>query len=49
MALEPVGTGPYAVTSVEPGKRYKFKKYDGHHDGSPKGERGNIVIRTIAE
>ena len=51
MALEPVGTGPYAVTSVEPGKRYKFKKYDGHHDGSPKGKAniGNIVIRTIAE
>jgi ABC-type dipeptide transport system, periplasmic component len=27
MALNPVGTGPYMVTSVEPGKRYKFSKY----------------------
>ncbi len=51
MALNPIGTGPYAVTSVEPGKRYKFKKYDGYHAGSPKGSAkiGNIVFRTIAE
>ena len=44
MALKPVGTGPYAVTSVEPGKRYRFKKYDGHHNGSPKGKAniGNV-------
>ena len=51
MALNPVGTGPYSVTSVEPGKRYKFKKYDGYHAGSPKGNAkiGNVVIRTIAE
>ena len=51
MALKPVGTGPYQVTSVEPGKRYKFKKYDGYHASSPKGKAsiGNIVIRTIAE
>ncbi|MGA1187628.1 MAG: ABC transporter substrate-binding protein, partial [Candidatus Puniceispirillaceae bacterium] len=51
MAIKPVGTGPYAVTSVEPGKRYRFKKYDGHHSGSPKGKAniGNVVFRTIAE
>ena len=51
MALKPVGTGPYQVTSVEPGKRYKFKKYDGYHTSSPKGSAsiGNIVMRTIAE
>lgn len=51
MALNPIGTGPYTVTSVEPGKRYKFKKYDSYHDGSPKGSPkiGNIVFRTIAE
>ena len=34
MALKPVGTGPYQVMSVEPGKRYKFKKYDGYHASS---------------
>ena len=51
MALNPVGTGPYMVTSVEPGKRYKFSKYAGYHSGSPKGKAsiGKIVIRTIAE
>ena len=51
MAMKPVGTGPYAVTSVEPGKRYKFKKNDNYHASSPKGQAniGNIVIRTIAE
>ena len=31
MALKPIGTGPYKVTSVEPGKRYRFQKYDGYH------------------
>jgi peptide/nickel transport system substrate-binding protein len=47
----PVGTGPYMVTSVETGKRYKFKKFDGYYAGSPKGKAsiGNIDIRTIAE
>ena len=51
MAMKPVGTGPYAVTSVEPGKRYKFKKNNNYHASSPKGQAniGNIVIRTIAE
>lgn len=51
MALKPIGTGPYKVTSVEPGKRYKFKKYDDYHPASPKGAAsiGNIVMRTIAE
>jgi peptide/nickel transport system substrate-binding protein len=51
MALNPIGTGPYMVTSVEPGKRYKFSKYASYHSGSPKGQAsiGKIVIRTIAE
>ncbi len=50
MALKPVGTGPYTVESVEPGKRFVLKKFDGYH-GGPKGqpEIGTIDIRTIPD
>ena len=50
MALKPVGTGPYAVQSVEPGKHFVLKKYDGYHDG-PKGKAsiGILDIRTIPD
>ena len=50
MGLKPVGTGPYAVDSVEPGKHFVLKKYDGYHD-SPKGKAsvGTIDIRTIPD
>lgn len=50
MGLKPVGTGPYKVTSVEPGKKFTFEKYDGYHD-SPKGQAqiGKLEIRTIPD
>ena len=50
MGLKPVGTGPYAVESVEPGKHFVLKKYDGYHD-SPKGKASidTIDIRTIPD
>ena len=50
MALKPVGTGPYAVESIEPGKHFVLKKFDGYHD-SPKGQAkiGTIDIRTIPD
>ncbi|MDA7430906.1 ABC transporter substrate-binding protein [Primorskyibacter aestuariivivens] len=50
MGSNPVGTGPYKVTSVEAGKRYVFEKNDGYFAG-PKGtaEIGKIVWRTIPE
>jgi peptide/nickel transport system substrate-binding protein len=50
MALKPIGTGPYAVESVEPGKHFVLKKYDGYHD-SPKGKAtiDKIDIRTIPD
>ncbi|WP_371708984.1 ABC transporter substrate-binding protein [Labrenzia sp. PHM005] len=50
MGLKPVGTGPYKVTSVEPGTHYQLEKYDGYHD-SPKGQPkiGKLDIRTIPD
>ncbi len=50
MALKPVGTGPYQVESVEPGKHFVLKKFDGYHDG-PKGKAsiGTVDIRTIPD
>jgi peptide/nickel transport system substrate-binding protein len=50
MALKPVGTGPYQVESVEPGKHFVLKKYEGYHD-SPKGKAtiGTVDIRTIPD
>lgn len=50
MALKPVGTGPYRVESVEPGKHFVLKKFDGYHDG-PKGKAtiGTVDIRTIPD
>jgi peptide/nickel transport system substrate-binding protein len=50
MALKPVGTGPYMVESVDPGKHFVLKKYEGYHD-SPKGQAsiGTVDIRTIPD
>jgi peptide/nickel transport system substrate-binding protein len=50
MALKPIGTGPYAVDRVEPGKHFVLKRYEGYHD-SPKGKAaiGKIDIRTIPD
>ncbi len=50
MALKPVGTGPYRVESVEPGKHFVLKKFEGYHE-SPKGKAsiGTIDIRTIPD
>ena len=50
MGLKPVGTGPYAVESVQPGKHFVLKKYDGYHS-SPKGKAtiGIVDIRTIPD
>ena len=50
MGLKPVGTGPYKVVSVEPGKHFVLEKYEDYHD-SPKGAAaiGRIDIRTIPD
>ncbi|MEF2072921.1 ABC transporter substrate-binding protein [Consotaella aegiceratis] len=50
MALHPVGTGPYEVEDLEPGKHFVLKKFDGYHDGpKPKASIGTIDIRTIPD
>ncbi|MGF1526325.1 MAG: ABC transporter substrate-binding protein [Candidatus Competibacterales bacterium] len=50
MALEPVGTGPYRMTEVEPGRRFVMERYEDYHE-SPKGRPaiGKVVIRTLPD
>ncbi|MGM0584335.1 MAG: ABC transporter substrate-binding protein, partial [Pseudomonadota bacterium] len=50
MGLKPVGTGPYKVVEVEPGKRFVLEANENYHD-SPKGqpEIGKVDIRTIPD
>ncbi len=51
MGLKPVGTGPYMVTEVEPGKRIVFEKNPNYFAASPKGQPqiGKIIQRTIPD
>ncbi|WP_404420758.1 ABC transporter substrate-binding protein [Thalassospira australica] len=51
MGLNPVGTGPYKVVSVEPGKHFVLEKYENYHKDSPKGQAniGRLDIRTIPD
>jgi peptide/nickel transport system substrate-binding protein len=51
MGKKPVGSGPYMVQSLEPGKSVTFVKNPNYWDGSPKGKPhiGKIVERTIPE
>ncbi len=50
MGLKPIGTGPYKVVSVEPGKRFVLERNENYFDG-PKGQAqiGNVDIRTIPD
>lgn len=50
MAVEPVGTGPYMVTSVTPGSGYTLEKNPNYFDG-PKAspEIGTVEVRTIRD
>ena len=49
--LKPVGTGPYKVVEVEPGKGITFKRNADYFKDSPKGQPAieTIVQRTIPE
>lgn len=51
MGVKPVGTGPYMVTEVEPGKRIVFERNPNYFAGSPKGQPsiGKIIQRTIPD
>jgi len=48
---KPVGTGPYKVKEIEPGKRIVFVKNENYFKDSPKGQPaiGKLVQRTIPE
>lgn len=50
MGLKPVGTGPYKVVEVEPGKHFVLEANENYFDG-PKGKPkiGKIDIRTIPD
>jgi peptide/nickel transport system substrate-binding protein len=51
MGQKPVGSGPYRITEVEPGKKIVWEKFDGYMKDGPKGTPtiGKIVQRTIPE
>lgn len=51
MGLKPVGSGPYKVLEVEPGKKVVWEKFDGYMKDGPKGTPtiGKIIQRTIPE
>jgi peptide/nickel transport system substrate-binding protein len=51
MARKPVGTGPYVVESLEPGKQIVFVKNTKYWEGSSKGKPkiGRVVERFIPE
>ncbi|MCB2173760.1 ABC transporter substrate-binding protein [bacterium] len=49
--VKPIGTGPYKVTEVEPGKKIVLEKNENYFEDSPKGKPaiGKIVWRTMGE
>ena len=48
MGVAPVGTGPYKVTAVEPGKRITMERFENYFDG-PKGKARIGEVRAISE
>lgn len=51
MGAKPIGTGPYRVTEVVPGRKVVFEKNTDYFKGSPKGQPhiGKLVMRVIPE
>ncbi|MCC7275603.1 MAG: ABC transporter substrate-binding protein [Alphaproteobacteria bacterium] len=47
----PIGTGPYRVAAIEPGKEYRFERFAEHYEGSPKGKAriGKVQVRIITD
>jgi peptide/nickel transport system substrate-binding protein len=49
-ATAPIGTGPYKMDLVEPGKLYKLSTYEGYHDSSKGAAQiGKIEAKTIPD
>jgi len=51
MGRKPIGTGPYRVESLDPGKQIVFVKNTDYWDGSPKGKPsiGKVIERFVPE
>lgn len=51
MNLNPIGTGPYRVATIEAGKRYVLKRFNEHYAQSPKGQASieNLIVRIVPE
>jgi peptide/nickel transport system substrate-binding protein len=51
MNTNPVGTGPFKVTSVQPGQEYVLQRFENHYADSPKGaaQVENLIVRIIPE
>lgn len=51
MNLHPIGTGPYKVVSLEPGKKMVFEANENYWEGSPKGKPSikTLIWRTIPD
>ncbi|MGA1207530.1 MAG: ABC transporter substrate-binding protein [Litorivicinaceae bacterium] len=51
MNIEPIGTGPYRVKSMDLGKKYVLERFDEHYADSPKGRAkiANLEISIIPE
>lgn len=50
MGVKPVGTGPYKVTAVEPGKSYTLEAFDGYAGlGKAKPGIGKIEVDTVSD
>ena len=49
--VKPIGTGPYKLVEVDPGKKIVLEKNENYFEGSPKGKPsiGRIVWRTVPE
>ena len=51
MNTNPVGTGPFRVTGIEPGREYVLERFADHYADSPKGaaQIERLVVRVIPE
>ena len=51
MNIEPIGTGPYRVKSMDLGKKYVLERFDDHYSESPKGRAkiANLEVSIIPE
>ncbi|MFN4167562.1 MAG: ABC transporter substrate-binding protein [Pannonibacter phragmitetus] len=50
VATKPVGTGPYKVETLDPGKHYVLKRFDGYVEtAKPKASIATVDIRTVPD